>query len=211
MRHTVLAAITFLFAYIPCHSFAIPTVVGLQAATPADTASVYTDTTNDALLWVTPPTRGRLTIVTQSLAIDEPTCQTVASLYRTRRSMSAQLETYNQQIESIQVAISGLIQSARANPASLPQVSGQLSVWQNILDFVKKERNKTAKLMSSNTVAHSLLFGAGYYALIATSGWDDALRTVRARNSGMVVNPINTSAAQLNISVVGAKGSNPTS
>ena len=105
---SIIVTTTVFFACTNLHSYASPTAVGLHANNSADTASIYTDTTNRKLFWVTPPTLGRLEIAQETLAIDKPTCQSVASLYRTRRSMFVQLENYNARIESIQVAISAL-------------------------------------------------------------------------------------------------------
>ena len=203
MRYILLAAVTLLCACIPFQASASPTVVGLQAENEEGTASIYTDTANQNLLWITPPMHGRLKITQKSLAIDKPTCQSVASLYRTRRSMRAQLETYNEQLESIQAAISGLIHAAKENPDSIANHFDQMSHWEDLLESVTARRDKTKELVDSDTVAPHLLTGAGYYGFVATSGWKSALASVKRRNPDKVVNPINTSATQLNVSVVG--------
>ena len=180
----------------------------LHADNSADTASIYTDTTNRELLWVTPPTLGRLEIAQETLAIDKPTCQSVASLYRTRRSMFVQLENYNAQIESIQVALSALIESTTTGE-SATNIADEITAWEDWLEFFTTKRDNTAKLIRADALASHLLSGAGYYAVVAKSGWGAALASVRSTNPGKVVNPISTSAAQLNVSVVGAMGFEP--
>ena len=206
MKTTLLAAVTLAVVCFPLQPFASPTVVGLQAENSANTASIYTDTTNQDLLWVTPPTLGRLHINQESIAIDESTCQSVASLHRTRRSMFAQLENYNRQIESIQLAISSIIDAVAANPGADAKVSDQISFWSDLHETTIAKRDNILKLLGSDSLSPHLLASAGYYSFVAKSYWDSALSTVRSRNPDKAVNPVITSGAQLNVSVVGAKG-----
>jgi hypothetical protein len=206
MRSYLLIASLFL----PSTASATPTFNNLDAKTASDQVSLFADTQNERLVYVTPPRTGSLNIGTSSITVDPSACRGVSSLNASRLAEQSTREELSQQQYSIEQYRTSQISDAISEGKSASEINEIVKSFDDITKSMTERiqaLNNQADL--SPTPGH-LLGSGGYYSFVASTPWQEAVETTQNLNSSNVVTPIPTYDAKVFVSVVGAEGFTPT-
>jgi hypothetical protein len=205
------AKISFLFlSLFYSETFASPTVVGLDGANPNPDSSLFTDTTNRNLLWVTPPRTGALKVSQKSLAVDEATCRSVAAINARRLARLSTGRALQEQQTAIENYRNAVINQAMRESWSADRLSADmLKLDQLVTDVSNRIRSHDSQ--AGDDKAPSYLYeSAGYYSFVAQADWAGAVTKVKSSYStAYTVNAIPTTDVSVFVSVIGADGFKP--
>jgi hypothetical protein len=169
-------AILALCVYPAPIAHASPTIQGVDAVFEGDSV-LYSDTNNVNVLWVSPPTSGRLVLAKQqSTFVSKTTCDIAASILRRKGKFAVAVESVE----------------ARIIAAYEKQDNGDKSVTDDQLNKLKEEQKYFAEALEKTRFDPEMSESGGFYSYIASSGLVKAMDDVRAKNPGKTVEPIQT-------------------
>ncbi|QQF06236.1 hypothetical protein [Sinorhizobium meliloti] len=189
--------------------YASPTVRGLSAQDPSEETDIYTDTGNPSLLYVTPPKQGTISVTRNSLAVDEATCRTVASMNEIRSSEQATKEALKRQEAAIEQYRASILESLMKEGKTATEMAQELAAFDAPMADIKERLRELDTQIQASAVPSYLLESAGYYAFVATAPWAVAISEIQAANPAVVVNRIPTENAKVFVSVLEADGFQP--
>lgn len=192
----------FSFAFLASAAFAAPTIKNVTGINNSSASSVFADSENDKLLWVTPPLNGTLRINQRTASVDEATCRGVSAVNSILRSLINQENLYQEQIEVLIQRKTALLTSG----GDTENLVEQLLVLDEAIKSARENAEKTREDYSDYSHPAAFLTSGGYYSFVADSGWSETLTSIKADNAEFVVNPIQTSEANFGVSILGAEG-----
>jgi hypothetical protein len=164
---------------------AAPTIRGVNAVTEGD-ALVYSDSNNQNVLWVTPPSTGSLKLVSENgLFVDNNICSEIASVSKRRVAFEKQI------VATTKKAFDALDRQDTGDDSVTDSYIA--SLWSRVDDFTT--RKKAIKF--DNSAYQS----GGWYSYVAKSGQKALMDTVRQKNTSATVQPIQAKVTSIAFSL----------
>lgn len=190
-KKTISIAAATAFVLVPYQSLSAPTIKGVEAIFEGD-SQVYSDTSNENVLWVTPETSGTLTLShNESIFVTKDTCESASTVLRRKNRFATEIEKAEAKAFKAQDEL-----DAGTDGVTQSDVD---AIWNTVDDY----ENRLSRIKFDDEIYK---FG-GLYSYIASSSLSKNLESIRSRQpAGVTVQTIQTNVTSITPSLTTSDG-----